>query len=129
MKKGISSPKTTASPSKTVKFAGDGPGHISKDKMKSMLKSEYSPEKLEKQLQNCCTEHEKCSQDLKKLATGIEELYKMRPAQYADRVSEMEMALEDKCHEIKKSRELISQLLSQAACETRDQNTQSVVST
>ena len=46
--------------------------HISKDKMKSLLDGEFNPKKLEEQLQNCCSEHEKCSDDLKNLAEGIE---------------------------------------------------------
>ena len=59
--------------------------------MKTLLKSEYSPEKLEQQLKNCCSEHQKVSQDLDRLAQNIEELYKMRPANIASKVSGMEI--------------------------------------
>ena len=92
--------------------------------MKQLLATEFSADKLEKQLKNCCSEHEKCSDDLAKLAKGIEELHKLRPAQFVDRVADMEFALQEKCHEIKKSRAMITQLLSQAACETKDMQTQ-----
>ena len=53
----------------------------------------------------------------------------MRPAQFADRVAEMEISLQEKCHEIKSSRAIISQLLSQAACDTRDNHTNTSLST
>lgn len=63
---------------------------ISKGEMKNMLAIDFNPSKLEEQLKNCCSEHAKCSDDLSRLAQGIEELYKMRPAQFADRVAGME---------------------------------------
>ena len=54
-----------------------------------MLKNDYSPAKLEQQLKNCCSEHAKCSDDLKELAQGIEELYRMQPAKIAEGVAGM----------------------------------------
>jgi hypothetical protein len=89
-----------------------------------MLAGDFSPDKLEAQLKNCCSEHKKCSDDLNKLAEGIEELARLRPAQLADRVGDMEKALVQKCHQIKESRALITQLISQAATETKDMQTQ-----
>ena len=94
--------------------AEDDAAFISKDEMKSMLQDEYNPEKLEASLKNCCTEHKKCSEDLARLADCVEELARMKPAQYVDRVAGMEVALQEKCHEIKKSRGMIAQLMSQA---------------
>jgi len=67
--------------------------HISQTKMKSMLKGEFNPLKLEQQLQNCCNEHDKCSDDLKNIAKGIEDLYAMKPAKLADGVAAMESSL------------------------------------
>lgn len=57
--------------------------YITKDKAAAMLKEEFSPAKLEQQLKNCCSEHAKCSDELKDLAVGIEELYRMQPAKLA----------------------------------------------
>ena len=62
--------------------------------MRFMLQTEYSPEKLEAQLKNCCSEHKKCSEDLARLADCINELARMRPAQYVERVAGMEVALQ-----------------------------------
>jgi hypothetical protein len=45
--------------------------------MKRMLVGEFNPAKLQEQLINCCTEHDKVSDDLKKLAIGIDELHKL----------------------------------------------------
>ena len=53
----------------------------------------------------------------------------MRPAQFADRVAEMEISLQEKCQEIKASRAIICQLLSQAACDTRDNYTNTSLTT
>jgi hypothetical protein len=75
--------------------------------MKKMLASEFNPEKLQEQLKNCCSEHAKVSDDLKQLAVGIEELYKMKPAKLAEGVAGMEKALVEKCHQIKESRALV----------------------
>ena len=67
--------------------------YITKEDMKFMLMTEYSPEKLEAQLKNCCSEHKKCSEDLARLADCINELARMKPGQYAERVAGMEVAL------------------------------------
>lgn len=80
--------------------------------MAMLLKNEYSEEALQRNFQNCCSEHVKCSADLEKLAEGIEQLHKMRPAKFADQVADMEYSLQQKCAEIKKQRSMISQLLS-----------------
>ena len=85
--------------------------HISQTRMKSMLEGEFNPEKLEEQLKNCCSEHDKCSDDLKTIATGIEELYALKPSKLADGVAGMEKSLQEKCHAIKESRAIITQLL------------------
>jgi hypothetical protein len=42
----------------------------------------------------------------------------------AEGVASMEKALEQKCHQIKETRSIVAQLLTQAACETKDSNTQ-----
>ena len=81
---------------------------FSKDQMLSMLSSEYSPSQLESDFLNCCSEHEKCSSDLAKIATLISDLHKLRPAQYVDRVAHMESSLQEKCHQIKKQRSIIA---------------------
>lgn len=72
--------------------------HISRSDAKAMLKNDYSPAKLEQQLKNCCSEHAKCSDDLKELAQGIEELYRMQPAKIAEGVAGMERGLIEKCN-------------------------------
>jgi hypothetical protein len=90
------------------------PEKLSKSDMQSMLKDEFSPKKLEQQLKDCCSEHAKCSDDLKELAAGIEELYKLQPAKIAAGVAGMEKSLVQKCHQIKESRALITQLLTQS---------------
>jgi succinate dehydrogenase/fumarate reductase flavoprotein subunit len=82
--------------------------HISKAKMESLLNNEYNPAKLEEQLKNCCSEHDKCSGDLKELAEGIEKLQKLKPAKLAAGVEDMENALQEKCHQIKESRAMIT---------------------
>lgn len=76
--------------------------------MKSMLEGEFNPAKLDKQLKNCCSEHDKCSDDLKAIAKGIEDLYSLKPAKIADGVAGMEKSLQEKCHQIKESRAIIS---------------------
>ena len=80
--------------------------------MAMMLASEYSEDSLNKEFHNCCSEHVKCSGDLEKLAEGIEQLHRMRPAKFADQVADMEYALQQKCSEIKKQRSMITQLLT-----------------
>lgn len=42
----------------------------------------------------------------------------MKPNQYVDRVAAMEVALQEKCHEIKKSRAIVGQLLTQAVAKS-----------
>jgi hypothetical protein len=42
------------------------------------------------------------------LAEIVDELARMRPKQFAERVSGMEQALQEKCHEIKKQRGMIT---------------------
>jgi hypothetical protein len=99
---------------------------FTKQQMRTMLTSEYSPAQLESSFQHCCSEHQKCSQDLQKIATAIQDLYRLRPAQYVDRVAGMEQALQEKCREIRKQRAIIGQLLAQAVAgtETRDAQVQ-----
>ena len=82
--------------------------------MRTMLSSEYGSSVLESEFVNCCSEHEKCSQDLKKIANAIQQLQLMRPHHYVDRVASMENALQDKCYELKKQRAIVGQLLTQA---------------
>ena len=106
---------TPMSPKKHQADASTASTHISRSDAKAMLKNEYSPAKLEQQLKNCCSEHAKCSDDLKELAQGIEELYRLQPSKIADGVAGMERGLIEKCNQIKESRALISQLLSQTA--------------
>lgn len=65
-------------------------GFISKNEMKDLLDGEYNPEMLEKQLKHCCSEHKKCSDDLARLAEIVDELARMKPKKFVDRVSGME---------------------------------------
>jgi hypothetical protein len=98
--------------------------HISKTKMQALLQSQYSSERLHSEFEHCCKEHEKCSGDLAKIAHGIEDLARLKPTQYIRRVSDMENALESKCHQLKEQRGMIHQLLTQSAAVTRDNGTQ-----
>lgn len=97
--------------------------HISKSQMKNLLKSDYAPEKLEKEFINCCKEHPACSGELEKIAQGIESLASLRPTQYVSKVAGMEESLQTKCAELKKQRTMITQLLSQSAIETTSSST------
>lgn len=47
-----------------------------------------------------------------RIAEAINALYKMKPEQFAGRVSDMELSLKKKCAEIKKQRSIIHKLLS-----------------
>lgn len=103
--------------------------HISQTRMQSMLQGEFNPSKLEEQLQNCCNEHDKCSDDLKSIAKGIEDLYALKPAKLADGVAAMESSLQEKCHKIKESRAIISQLLTQSTVAMANAETQMTMET
>ena len=79
--------------------------YMSKDEMRHLLRTEYAGvthDSLEKNFKDCCSEHDKCSEDLMKIADAITALYKMKPEQHVGRVQDMEMALQRKCAEIKK---------------------------
>jgi hypothetical protein len=106
--------------------------YMSKDEMRHLLRTEYAgitPEILERNFKDCCSEHERCSEDLMKIADAITALYRMKPDQFAGRVQDMELALQRKCAEIKKQRSIIHRLLSQAAVETRENGCQNVALT
>ena len=62
---------------------------------------------------DCCSSIQPCSQDIAKIAEGIEELCKQKPAQYVGKVADMEEALTNKCHEIKRQKGIVKGLLSQ----------------
>lgn len=97
--------------------------YMSRDEMRHMLRTEYAgitPETLEKGFKDCCSEYDRCSEDLMKIAEAINTLYKLQPEQYVSRVNDMELALKKKCAEIKKQRAIIHKLLSQASVETRE---------
>jgi hypothetical protein len=76
--------------------------------MKSLLKSDYAPEKLEKEFKNCCSEHPACSGELEKIAKGIEDLASLKPIQFVTQVAGMEESLQSKCAELKKQRTMIT---------------------
>lgn len=79
--------------------------HMSKEEMRHLLRTEYAgitPEALERNFKDCCSEHDRCSEDLMKIAEAINALYKMKPEQFVGQVSDMELALKKKCAEIKK---------------------------
>jgi hypothetical protein len=106
--------------------------HMSKDEMRHLLRTEYAgitPEILERNFKDCCSEHDRCSDDLMKIADAITALYRMKPDQFAGRVQDMELSLQRKCAEIKKQRAIIHRLLSQAAVETRENGCQNAAPT
>jgi ppGpp synthetase/RelA/SpoT-type nucleotidyltranferase len=83
--------------------------------MKHMLRTDYAginPESLEKGFKDCCSEYDRCSEDLMKIADAINALYRMKPEQYVGKVSDLEHSLKKKCQEIKKQRAIIHKLLS-----------------
>ena len=79
-----------------------------------------TPDQIERDFQNCCSEHEKCSEDLMKIANAIQALHKLHPHQYVSRIEDMEDSLKAKCAQIKKQRALIQKLLFKADVETKD---------
>ena len=88
---------------------------MSKEEMRHLLRTEYAgitPEALERNFKDCCSEHDRCSEDLMKIADAINALYKMKPEQFVGQVSDMELSLKKKCAEIKKQRTIIHKLLS-----------------
>ena len=67
--------------------------HISKVQMKSLLQSEYTDEKLNKGFDDCCGSIKPCSENIAKIAVGIEELYNLNPSQIVGNVVEMEESI------------------------------------
>ena len=75
--------------------------------MKSLLKNEYNPEKVQGDFKDCCKDIKPCSNEIAKIAVGIEDLYKQNPIQFVGMVAEMEGSLEKKCDEIKKHKGVV----------------------
>ena len=69
--------------------------------MKRMLK-DLANEDAQASFDNCCSSIQPCSQDIAKIAEGIEDLCKQKPMQFVGKVADMEEALTAKCHEIKR---------------------------
>ena len=89
--------------------------HMTKDEMRYLLRTEYAgitPETLERNFKDCCSEYDRCSEDLMAIADAITALYRMKPDQYVGKVADMEHALKKKCAEIRKQRAIIHKLLS-----------------
>ena len=74
--------------------------------LKKLFK-EYEAENENHSFDNCCGSIQPCSQDIKKIAEGIEDLCHQKPMQYVDRVEKMESAIKDKCAEIKKQKGIV----------------------
>lgn len=81
--------------------------HISKVQMKSLLQSEYTDEKLNKGFDDCCGSIKPCSENIAKIAVGIEELYNLNPSQIVGNVVEMEESIQKKCSELKKQKGMV----------------------
>ena len=92
--------------------------------MQTLLKSEYSQDKVTGDFDDCCKDVKPCSKDIAKIATGIEDLYKQNPGQFAGMVASMEQAIEKKCETIKKEKGMVRQLLTQSAIDQKDISTQ-----
>ena len=75
---------------------------LTQKEMKRLLSTEYREDRGEDEFDRCCSHIQPCSQDIAKIADDIDKLAKQRPQQYVSRVAEMEEAIVDKCHEIKK---------------------------
>ena len=67
---------------------------LSRMEMKHIM-SEYrtTPQQIERDFKSCCSEHDRCSEDLQKIAGAITALHRMRPEAYVGRVQDMEDAL------------------------------------
>ena len=50
--------------------------HISKSEMQALLSKDYVPQTVDQDFDKCCDSIKPCSQDIKKLADGIEDLYR-----------------------------------------------------
>ena len=98
--------------------------HISKVQMQTLLKSEYTQQKVTGEFEDCCKDVQPCSNEIAKIATGIEDLYKQNPGRFAGMVAEMESAIEKKCNAIKKEKGMVRQLLTQSATDQKDNSTQ-----
>ena len=74
---------------------------MTQNEMKRML-NDLQKEDAEAAFKDCCSSIKPCSQDIAKIAEGIEDLCKQKPMQYVGKVADMEEALQNKCHEIKR---------------------------
>ena len=85
----IKTPKSGESP-----FADEEPSEtiLTQSEMKRMLK-DLRAEDANAAFKDCCSSIQPCSQDIAKIAEGIEELCKQKPAQYVGKVADMEEAL------------------------------------
>ena len=97
--------------------------------MKSLLQSEYTDDKINKGFDECCGSIKPCSENIAKIAIGIEELYNLNPSQIVGNVVEMEESIQKKCNELKKQRGMVRQLLSQSCTETKENSTQISITT
>jgi hypothetical protein len=97
--------------------------------MKSLLQSEYTDDKLNRAYDDCCGSIKPCSENIAKIAVGIEELYQLNPNQIVSNVVEMEESIQKKCSELKKQKNMVRQLLSQSSIDTKESSTQIVIPT
>ncbi len=81
--------------------------HISKVQMQTLLKSEYTEQKVTGEFEDCCKDVQPCSNEIAKIATGIEDLYKQNPGRFAGMVAEMESAIEKSVMQSRKKRAMV----------------------
>ena len=84
---------------------------LTQNEMKRMLK-DLAAQDAKASFDECCQSIQPCSQDIAKIAEGIEDLCKQKRMQYVGKVADMEQALTDKCHEIKRQKGIVKSLLS-----------------
>ena len=83
----------------------DKNGLIPWHKRKHMLENEYTLDEIGvPKFDDCCKDIQPCHQEIARISTMIDDLYKTQPAQYVPMIKHMEQSIEKKCKEIKKQK-------------------------